>query len=822
MNLLSGYVRLSIRQARQKKLYAIISISGLALSILATLIIANYVGFERSYDRMHEHYNRIYRVTTEWNPRETPDDKRATTVQWSGPGVKEAFPEVEAFTRLMPLSRMTGDNKVEYKGKSISETDIMMADPGFFKVFSFHVRLGDTATMLSKPQSVVISENVAKKYFPDSNPLGQVLHINTFGHLNDDEFTVTGVIEDTPVNSHFRYDFLISFNSLWDALNNGSTYWHWDNTYCYLLLRGDTNVPSLEQKITEARVKNFGSEFNDWTDVIEFKLQPLRDIHLYSSLKGEIDINSNGQYLDFLVILAFGILLSACINFVNLSVSRMMERQKEIGIRKVTGSTRGQLFTQFGIETLLIVVAALLAGVAMLPVARLLIEEISVINWPVNYIDFIRPLDYVVIGAVILLMLLLSFVFPLSVISSIKPALVLKGKMMPLSGVGSARNYLVVVQFVFCLLFSVAAVVLYFQMQFMRTHDPGFDREQVMVVRGYGFQHYNVHEEFRARLLGNPSVSSIAMSSAAPGDEVIELGLRPRISVVDSLEVEAKRHSVDDQFFTTLGISFAAGRNFDRNNPSDIYSAILNEEAAKALGYKDPKDALLMPVNGLAAKPLTVIGVIKNFHQRSYKSNHEPIVFVPIWVDSPGWDKKYHFLKLDPPANAPADWYAEQTTSIQKIWNDVAPEHPFSYFFLDSYLDRQYQSDVNFGSLFSFFSIFAIAVTLMGLFGVVANMTIYRTREIGIRKVLGAGLGNILLLLSKSFAQMVLVAALIAIPVAILATNAWLESFAFRIDVRPWMLIAPVVIIDLVVVLVVMLRSIKVVSANPVDSLKCE
>lgn len=825
MSLIVNYLHLFLRQVRRKKLYGIVSVSGLALSILATLIIANYVGFERSFDTMHEHYDRIYRVTTEWNIKDTPDDRRATTMQWAGPGAKEAVHEVEAFTRVMPLSRMTGDNKVEYKGKSIAETNILLVDPGFFKVFSFRVIDGDTATMLSAPRSVVISETVARKYFANTDPVGQPLHMETHDNLNGDDFTVTGVIEDAPLNSHFRYDILISINSMWASLDNGSTFWHWDNTYSYLLLREGADIPAIEKRMAEERLKiaNSDPQFQYWKDTVGFKLQSLGDIHLYSSLKGEIGINSNGQYLNFLVVLALGILISACINFINLSVSRAIERQTEIGIRKVTGSSRSQLIAQLGLETTLIVSMAVVLAIALLPLSLQLLRTLFDVNWPGSYFDFIRPSDFVIIGGVIMVMMLISLMFPLSIVSSVNPVVVLKGNKMPMARGGFVRNYLVVTQFIVCLLFSVADVVLYSQVQFMREQDPGFDREQVVVVKGFGFQPFKVHDEFRQRLMDNPAVASIGMGSVAPGDEVIELSLRPRVSIANSaVNHEVKRHAADDQFFQTLGISLVAGRNFDRAIATDVQSVIVNERAAELLGYKDPKDILLMPLSGMSEKPLTIIGVVKNYHERSYRNDYEPIVFAPAWIDDFGWDKKYHFVKLDPPANAGADWYSKQTALIGDSWNASSPGSPFSYFFLDNYFDRQYRSDVDFSSLFTFFSGFAIVITFLGLFGAIANMTVYRTREIGIRKVLGASIRSILVLLCGNFVRLLGIAVILAIPVVIFVMNSWLEAFAFRVILQPWMLISPVLFIGAVMIFIVVTRSIKVASSNPVDSIKCE
>ena len=819
-SLLTNYLTITIRQALRDKLSAIISIVGLGLGIAATLIIADYVGYEKSFDTLHSNYERIYRVTTAWNVHETPDDVRATTVQWSGPGVKALFPEVENFTRVMPVSRMTGDNAVHYGNTTLNGPDIILADPGFLTMFSFKLIDGDVNTALSEPRSVVITESVARKYFNNEDPIGKALVIGTHDNLNGDDFRITGVISDAPANSHFRYDFIVSYSSMWKGLDDGSTYWHWDNTYCYLLLHPNTDVEGLGRKMTSQRVQLFGSEMGGWNDKIDFHLQPLSDIHLFSSLKGEIGINANGRYLYFLIILAACILLCACINYINLSVARAIKRQTEIGIRKVTGSTRMQLMTQLGIETLLVVSISVVFALVAIQVTVPLLETMFNIPWHGLWAGSVTPATFLMISGVLLLMLVVSMLYPASVISSVKPATVLKATRFPGSHGWSTRRYLIVAQFFFCIVFTVGTWLLFSQLNFIREHDPGFEREQVLVVRSYGFQKYTSYQSFRQSLINQDGIVAVGKSSAAPGDEVIDLALRPKISLAGTTAShEVKLIQADEGFFDVLNVGFVTGRAFNESIPTDKESVIINEATAKILGFIHPADALMKPINGLLEKQAIVIGVVKNYNQRSFKTPFEPIVFMAPWRGDYGWNKDYYFVKLK--ATTSED-YQDLTNKIELAWKASAPSMPFSHFYLDDHFEKQYQADRAFIGLFTMFSGFAVFITLAGLSAVVATVAAQRTREIGIRKVFGATLQNILTLLSMDFVKLMTFAALLAIPMVVIAGREWLNTFAFRINLRAELFIWPAAGLFSVVLLIVLFRSAKAAITNPVDSLRHE
>jgi putative ABC transport system permease protein len=808
----------------RKKMLTAISILGLAFGLTAVLLIDAYVRHEKSYDTFHKDHATIYRVTTEWNNTVTPSDKRATTVPWSGPGVAEAFPEVLAYTRLTPLFKMTGDNAVIYKNKAITESGLFLADPGFLKIFSFELLKGDPASALNAPGSIIITETIAKKYFGNEDPLGKALYIDTHGNLSGNDFKVTGVIQDAPSNAHFHYDFLISYTSLWEALNSGSTYWHWDNTYCYLLLHPEADAEALQKKITDIRVAQFGKDFRDYNDVVDFKLQPLTDIHLFSSLKGELSLNGDGKYLYLLIVVGFCILFSAYINHINLSTARAIERRTEIGVRKVAGSSKRQLMIQLLIEAILINGIAFVLAFIFARLGAPLMERLLNIHWPRIHSPFHSLAQFSSLMAILAAGVLLSAWYPALIVTAVKPADALKGNKITGTTRWTIKKYLVIAQFIFCIVFTSATFILYRQMQFMRHHDLGMNMDHVVTVQGYGFQPNAMAENFKKQLSSSSSITSIGSSSAVPGDEITELGLRPKVKIDGEADAqEVKLITVDEDFFKTLDIEFLAGRNFERGSGSEKDAVILNEAAMDLLGSTDPHPAVLTFQQGFRQGNATIVGIIKNYHQRSLKNKHEPIAFVPNWVHDFGWNKRYYFIKftIDPHTHAP-DPFKPILSEIENAWHLSNPGYPFHYFFLDSHFNYQYKTDHTFSAIFFLFSAVAIFITYLGLFGLVTYITAQRTKEIGIRKVLGASVRSILMLLSLDFLKLILLATIVGIPLVWWASHQWLDTYAFRTHLNPWMFTIPLILIFLLAFGITILRSIKIAVSNPVDSIRYE
>jgi putative ABC transport system permease protein len=824
--LLNSYFKISCRHLGKNKTFAIINMMGLAMGMAAALLIYEYVHFEKSYDTFHTKSDHIYRITTLWNKETTPNDQRATTMPWSGPGVKEAFPEVQDYTRFASITEFTGYNAVSYNNQRIGEQNIFLADPGFLKMFSFPLIKGNRDKALTDPTSIVLTESIARKYFNKEDPVGKIISLDTHGNLKENNFKVTGVIQDPPQNSHLQFDFLLSFNVMWDEWNNGSTYWHWDYTYCYLLLHPETDVARLERKITALREKTFRAEMGEWNDVVDFKLQPINDIHLFSSLKGEMQINSDGRSLYFLVIIGVCIILSAYINYINLSAVKAMERKTEIGIRKTIGSSKVQLTFQLLIESVVLNMLALVIAFFLFRVSVPFLEHVLSIQWPAWNISIFSA-DFILYASGILVIgIILSALYPAFILVSFRPALVLKGKGdMPAAGPWSLRKVLIVLQFVFCIGFTISTYALYQQSKYMKNHDLGMNTERVLALRGYGFQPYTMYENLHAKIAAESFVSAVGASSSAPGEEIIQLSLKPKVRLSSnplSPGLQVKLIAVDEDFFETLNIKLLAGRNFNKANFSDGSAVILNEAALKLLDVDNSKKILTESLAGIAREDAKIIGVIKNYHQRSLRDHIEPTIYVPnwIWDKSFGWNKRYFFVRLNPVSNIAQ--YHEYINVLEQLWKTVNPEKPFQYFFLDDYFNRQYKADGVFSALFFFFSSFAIFITNLGLFGLVAYATLRRTKEIGIRKVLGASVQNVLILLSSDFMKLIVVAAGIAVPLLVWGLQQWLEQYAFRIALNYWLFVTPLISIFAVALFTVLLKSFKVATANPVNSLKYE
>ncbi|MEX2232113.1 MAG: ABC transporter permease [Cyclobacteriaceae bacterium] len=824
-----SYFRISYRQLVKSKTYTIINILGLSIGIAAALLIYEYTSYEKGFDNFHTNLSNIYRVTTVWNKDVTPDDKRATTVPWSGPGAKDVFSEIEDYTRFAPFSTFTGETWISFQNKKFAEERIFLADQGFLKIFSFPWIAGDKTSALSEPFSIVLTETAAKRYFGDENPVGKILTINnTLGNFPQSEFKVTGVISDPPAHSHLQFDFLVSFNSIWPSLFGGSTYWHWDYTYCYLLLNDYADPEALGRKITELRVKQFGF-LGSWNDAIDFKLQPLRDIHLFSRLKGELAINGDGLSVYFLMIIGLCILLSAYVNYVNLATVKAVERKTEIGIRKIVGSTKWQLTAQLLVESALLNLIAVLLGVVIcLACQPLLMSLTQVKSFNLSSI-FLTTETLVWVGVILSAGIFLSSLYPVVMLSSFKPAQVLKGKNVASKSAGiDLRKCLIILQFAFCIGFTISTYALYKQLKYMKGVDMGMDIKQILVVKGFGAQPYSSYENFKSKLQAFPFIKAVGTSSSAPGEEITNLSLRARISIKEDkslIDKELKVMTVDGDFFKTLDVKFLSGRNFDQTIPSDKDGVIVNEAAAKLLGYQDPRHAANENLSwgrsimgeGMQSR---IIGVIRNYHQLSLKNAHEPLAFIPNITNEWQWNKRYYFIKFEAHATR-ADFQAVMS-SVEKSWKSVVKDEPFNYFFLDQYFDRQYRSDTTFNFLFMLFSMVAIVITCLGLFGLVAYTTLQRTKEIGVRKVLGASVRSILVLLSKDFMRLMVIATVLSVPLIVWSLDQWFSQYAFRIELTLWLFTLPVVLIFLIALFTVMLKSMKVAVTNPAESLRYE
>ena len=827
--MLQNHLKVSYRQLAKSRVSTAVNVLGLGLGMAAAFLIFQYVSLEKSYETSHANASNIYRVTTVWNQAIVEGDERATTVPWSGPGPKEAFPEVLEYSRLAPLSVFTGDYSVEHNQVKISGLATYFADPGFLKMFSFEVIAGGGDKLLSEPFTAVLTASNARKFFKDENPVGKFIRIDTHRNLGTageegNQFLITAVVQDPPANSHLSFDLLLSYSSIFPGLSNGSTYWHWDYTYCYLMLQPGANTAELEQKISGLRVSLFGEEMTYYTDAIDFRLQPIADIHLYSSLKNELGVNGDGRAVFFLQLVMIGILLSAYVNYINLSTVKAIERKREIGVRKIIGSTRGQLAGQLLVESVLVNVLAVCMAVLLVASSISVIEIALGLKWPVLTTDILSYTFLLSVSGMVAAGILLSVLYPVFVLTSFKPIEALKGSAAHANlGMGKLLNFrtlLIVMQFVFCIAFTAGTWTLFRQLQFMKNYDLGMNPSQVLVVQGYGFQSPGVYETFKNRLAGLSFIEPVGFSSAAPGDEVNLLGLKANVTIGEQTEPkELKIVAVDEGFFPALEIQEQAGDTFDPAQAGEK-TVMLNEAAVRLLNAGSPDELVGQTLHNLEEGDSRIIGVIKNYNQLSLRDYYEPIVYVPYKEWDRSWNKRYFFVKIKDPSTG--ERYQQALTEAEAAWKAAAPDKPFQYFFLDNRFESQYKAEAEFSSLFMFFSAFAIAISCLGLFGLVAYSTIQRTKEIGIRKVLGATVENILALLSKDFVRLILLATAVAVPLVWLGLEQWLASYAFRININIWLFATPILCVFMLALTTVVLRSWRVAVANPVESLRNE
>jgi len=792
--MLWNYLKVTWRNIKRYKGYSFINIVGLAVGLACCILVLLWVQDELSYDRFHTNGDDLYRVVAEWRKTEP------ATHYWPvcaplAPALKEEFPEIIKATRFTRLRR---GQLVRFGDKNFTEAQICLTDPDFFEMFTFPFIQGDVQTALSNPDSFVLTEEMAAKYFGTENPLGKTLNIN-----NEYDFTVTGVIKNIPHNSHLQFDFLASFVRIedferaWAVLDN----WTLSGFATYVQLDKNASRVELTDKIANYLQKHV----QESKDIIY--LQSLKDVHLFSShiqfgMEGQGDI----RYVYIFSIVAFFILVIASINFMNLATARSSNRVKEVGLRKVVGAKRAQLIRQFFCESVVMAFCSLILAVVLV---ELFLPVFINLSGKQLSLDFTSHIN--ILSAIVLLTLITGFLsgsYPALFLSSLRPVKILKG-ISKTEGQGYLfRRILVVSQFSLSILLIICTVVVSHQVGFMRNKKLGFDKEQVAYfpIRDELVQRY---ESLKSELLKNTGIKNVTVSSNLPTsgvilttDKVTWEGKNPEEVVV--LEVTSAGYD----FTETFNMEMVKGRSFSKEFSSDEEEAIvINETAEKIIGIEDPVGKQLV----FGESAVTIIGVVKDYHFKSLHSEIEPLVLaiVPSLY-------RYVFVKLDA-ADIP-----NTLINIESTWKSFFPDTPFEFHFLDEAYEKLYRSEQQMGTLFNSFTILAVFISCLGLFGLASFMAEKRTKEIGIRKVLGASVIGIVALLNKQFAKWVLIANVIAWPVAYYAMSRWLQGFAYRINLGIWIFALAAAIALGIAVVTVSYQSIKAALANPADSLRYE
>lgn len=789
-----NYLKIAFRNLWRHRVFSFINIMGLTVGMTACLLIFLYVRFELSYDRFHSRADRIYRIVADIKtPTETiPSGGPA----WAVPShVKFDFSEVESFTRIL------FDNVLFRKGDvKFNESKTIWADSAFFNIFSFKLLKGDPRTALKEPFSVVLSVSAAKKYFGKEDPLGKTILVT--GEAAP--ATVTGVMEDMPENTQVKGDVLLSMSTITSKWAQGiDDQWSNYSPWAYILLKPGIDAQALEKKFPAFLEKWSGKEMKQLQMFVTLKLEQLRSVYLYSS-RGDSLGNINNVYIFSIV--ALFILVIACINFINLTTARATERAKEVGIRKVAGAVRTQLARQFIGESVVICLIAFLltlaASVLLLsPFNHLAGKTISEGIFKNSSLLFLLLGAGMVIG-------LLAGIYPAFVLSAFKPIEVLKGRFATGSKGSILRKGLVITQFAISTALIIGTIIVYLQMNYMRNRNLGFNKDQVLVVDTNGDKQREALQQAVSRL---PNVKATSLSASVPGG-----GYAGAYSEVENVKGDLQitnldLYFVDFDYIPLYNIKMAAGRPFSREYTTDSSQAIiLNEAAVRTLGYHSPGQAIGKRFKqwGREGK---IIGVIKDFH---YKSLQQPIKPLSMRVEWP----RFSLLTVKINQNN----VTKTISAIEKEFKTAIPNRPFSYYFLDEFFDRQYQSEERFGRLFLNFAILAIFISCLGLLGLASYSTMQRTREIGIRKVMGASVSNIINLLSKEFLKLVIISFFIAAPVAWYFMHKWLNDFAYRTSISWWIFAAAGTLALLIAILTISFQAFKAAVSNPVKALRTE
>ena len=805
-----NYLKIAWRNLLKNKTFSIVNIAGLAIGLACFILIALYVLDEISYDRYNEKADRIYRVNSDIKFGGT-DLKLAVCSDPMGATLKKDYPQVEEFVRIY---NSNGSKLIKKGNEFIDEPDVAHADSTFFRVFTLPAVEGNTATALNEPNTVVITASTAKKYFGTTAAVGKTLELN-----NNSVYKVTAVIKDIPHNSHFNFDFIFSM----DNVNYGFGNFLSHNFQTYILLKPGTDYKEFEKNFDQV-IKNYivpqAKQFMNINSMDDFKkagndlsytLTPLTSIHLHSDRTPELGTNGNIQFVYIFSIAAIFILLIACINFMNLSTARSAKRAKEVGIRKVLGTEKKTLIQQFLTESTLMAILSLVLAILIAWMVMPLFNDISSKSLTIESLLSYRILP--VLFALPLIVGLLAGCYPAFFLSSFQPIHVLKGKINSGFKKSLLRSGLVVFQFFISILLIIGTIVVYNQLQFIRTKNVGFNKEQVLIIDATGALGNNA-AVFKNEVLNMPGVVSGTLTGYLP--------ISPSARNGESFFKEAVMNEkngfnmqawgVDYDYIQTLGMEMTRGRNFSREFGADSSAIIINETTAQLLGYEDPIGQKLYDSNDPGEPPTvyTIIGVVKNFHFQSLRENIGPLALL---LGNSTWLASFKVKNTDIPT---------LVDKVEAKWKTLAPSLPFSYRFLDESFENMYRAEERVGKLAMSFAVLTILIACLGLFGLAAYMAEQRTKEIGVRKVLGATVSNIVNMLSKDFLGLVLISAVFAIPIGWWVMNSWLQDFAYRVEIGWWIFGASIGIAVLIALVTVAFQAIKAAIANPVKSLRTE
>ena len=798
--MISNYFKIAIRNILRHKVYSIINISGLSVGMACTIVILLWVQYELSFDRFHENADQIYRLGLDLRTSKIEESIASNGVP-AGPAFEKKFSEVLKACRFQ---KGEGVAVVQYKEKKFFEEDIFYADNSVFDIFTFPMISGDPKSALTVAFSAVITEDMAKKYFGNENPIGKFIKLN-----NEYNVTVTGVVKNIPTNSHFSFNMLLSFETLGPWLEKAMEHWLLNiHNYTYLLLQKNCNIKELENKFPALIEEYMGDLLKATGGSVDLFIQPLKSIHLHSNLKWEIAANGDIAYVYVFSAIALLILFIACINFMNLSTARSANRAKEVGVRKLLGAHQGNLVSQFLGESILFSLVSIIIALGLVELALPLFQSLSGSQLSSDYMSSLSS-----VSALFGLMAFVGFMagsYPALFLSAFKPIQILTGRLKTGAAGTLFRNILVVVQFTISLILIVASAIIFTQLNYMINKKLGFDKQRIVIIRVTDRNMRQSTEKIKEGLKSYHGVSNVAVSNYLPGQGFWMKIIVPEGSEFDQTETIG-RIRIDSDFISTLNIKLVTGRNFSPQSSTDQSDLIIvNETAAKQWGWDDP---IGKTIQVLDDRPITktIIGVVRDFHAESLHKKIEPAYFEFAPSNS-----RYISIKIR------SDNISDTINYLEKALKDIDPTIPFDYTFLNETLDSKYKAEEKLSKIFSYFTFLAIFIASLGLFGLASFTAEQRTKEIGIRKALGASVSEIILLLSKEFTKWVLVANIFAWPIAYWAMNSWLQNFAYRINIGLGTFIIAALLALVIALLTVGYQAVKAARVNPVVALRYE
>ncbi len=800
--MIKNLILVALRNFKKDKWYTLLNILGLTIGITFSLFLLFYIIDELSYDRYNEKADRIYRITS--YVKEPENRMKWSSTQFPlGPTLKKDYPEVEQSARFV----RNGRNMYKNGERRFYEDKIFFADSSLFKIFTYQFIEGNSATALNEPNSMVLTQTLADKYFPQDaahgkgkSAVGQSLQNN-----NGDVYKITGVVKDVPKNSHIIFNALISISTL---PKDYSDNWGGFNNYTYVLLRPNVNVASFEKKLLPMYDKYMAPIFAQYNIKIRYGVQPITSIHLYSDFDGEPEELGSISYIYIFSAVALFMLIIACINYMNLTTARSARRAKEIGIRKVTGSTKSQLVAQFLIESMLTSIISLLLSLLLVALFLPVFNTLS--GKSISFQSLLQPDTFLILLIIILFVGFVGGSYPAFYLSKFNPVSVLKGSLSKSSSNVTLRRALVVVQFTISIIMLICTWVVYGQLQYLRNKDLGFNKDQVVSLN------IDADRDIRGKVMAlkneirqDSRVLSVSTAQGTPGSQNISFNLFSVESKNGFTDKGVDCYGIDEDYLKTLGMKLVKGRNFSSISDT-LRSIIVNENMVKNFGWDNAIGKKVKFPGDTSGFYLEVVGIVKDFNQ---KSLYNPIAPLILFYRP---NSNSIQVKVNPQG------ILSTVSHIEKSWKTIFPELPFQYTFLDEDFDSQYAADQKRGKIFTAFSLLTILITCLGLLGLIAFTTQQRQKEISMRKIMGANVQQIVALITKNFVMLVAISCVIAFPVAYYFMHRWLEIFPYNTGLSISTFVLSAITVLLITLLTVIFHTVKAAVAKPVTSLRME